>query len=366
MSVGSPGRRRMRASSVLSEAWRNLATGTSRPLLVALLAAVVLGGIAAADVRTIVGLSAQATEFRESGAAVHVLSAPAAISGQRCDALGALPGVLGAGATRLADTQATFLTAPRSGITTVEATVGLAEVLGVTEGTSAGAWLSDAAAEALGAGAGTTLPTSLGPVGVTAQYSYPPDASDRSLAYAVVATVPSTGDFDSCWVLVWPHSQAIEPLIRGTYAGDPAEQSTATFVQLNTRLGAVLDGPEMFDGRATSRAPQVAAVFGLLLGAGTIRARRLELAGALHAQVPKSALITQVWLELLAVMLAAVVITLPLTYFLAAHGNPDPLWPAWSAGLRVVVAGALSTLIGGLLTAATTSEHRLFRYFRDR
>ena len=356
----------MRASSVLSEAWRNLSTGASRPLLVAFLAAAVLGGIAAVDVRTIVGLSAQATEFRDSGAAVNVMSAPGAISGQRCDALGDLPGVLGAGATRKAEEQASFLTEPRSGITTVEATVGLAGVLGVTSGSGAGAWLSDQAAESLGAGAGTTLPTSLGPLTVTAEYPYPSDASDRSLAYAVVAPVPATGEFDSCWVFVWPPSPAIDPLIRGTYDGDPAGQSTATFSQLNTRLGAVLDGPGMFDGRGSSRAPVVAAVCGLLLGAGTIRARRLELASALHAQVPKSALVTQVWLELFAIVLAAVVITLPFTYFLAADGNPDPLWPAWSAGLRAVAAGALSTLVGGGLAAAMTSEKRLFRYFKDR
>jgi len=356
----------MRASSVISEAWRNLVTGTSRPLLVALLAATVFAGLAATDVRTIVGLSVRATEFRESGAAVHVLSAPAAISGQRCDALGALPGVLGAGAIRRADTQAIFLTAPASGITTVEATVGLAGVLGIAEVTGTGVWLSDAAAEALGAGPGTTLPTSLGPVAVAAQYTYAPDASDRSLAFSAVAPVPSTGEFDSCWVLVWPPSPVIEVLMRGTYAGDPAEQSDATLFQLNTRLGAAFDAPAMFDGRATSRAPIVAAVFGLLFGVGTIRARRLEFASALHAQVPKLALITQVWLELFSLMLAAVVITLPLTCFLATQGNPDPFWPAWSAGLRVVVAGTLSTLLGGLLTAAMTSEKRLFRYFKDR
>ena len=366
MSVRSPHRRRLRASSVFSEPWRNLASGTSRTLLVALLAVVVLGGSAVADVRTIVGLSAQATEFRESGAAVHVLSAPGAISGQRCDALGSLPGVLGAGASRRAGEQATFLAAPRSGITTVEATVGLAGVLGITDGTGSGAWLSDQAADALGATVGTTLPTSLGSVTVTTLYSYPHDASDRSLAYAAVTPVPSTGNFDSCWVLAWPPSPVTESLIRATYDGDPAARTTATFVQLNTRLGAEFDGPKMFADRATALAPMVAALFGLVFGVGIIWARRLELASALHAQVPKAALVAQVFLELLAMMIAAVVITLPFTYFLAAHGNPDPLWPAWSEGLRVVAAGALSTLIGGVLTAAVTSEKRLFRYFKDR
>jgi len=356
----------MRASSVVSEAWRNLITGTSRPVLLTIVAVAVLGGLAATDIRTIVGLSVRAMEFRTSGAAVQLLTASAAISGQRCDALASLPGVLGAGATRQADAQATFLTAPRSGITTVEATVGLAGVLGIADGTGEGVWLSDTAAETLGADVGTTLPTSLGPVTVRERYSYPPDASERSLAHTAVATVPASGLFDTCWVLVWPQSPAVSTLIRGTYAGDLAAQSTATFSQLNTRLGATLDGPEMFGQRATSGALIVAALFGLVLGVGCVWARRLEIAGALHAQVPKPALVAQVGLELFAVMLAAVLITLPLTFVLAAHGNPDSLWPAWSAGLRVVVAGALSVLVGGLLAAATTSEKRLFRYFKDR
>lgn len=360
------GRRQMRTSSVASEAWRNLASGTSRPLLLALLAALLLGGLAAADIRTIVGFSAQAVAFREAGAAVRVLSAPAAISGQRCDALRQLPGVLGSGATRLATAQAEVLTAPRAGIPTIEATPGLRDVLGVASGASSGVWLSDAAAESLGAWPGTTLPTSRGPARVAAQYSYPPDASDRSLAYAIVAPIPATGYFDSCWVLVWPPSVALDPLIRGTYAGDPADQSAATLVQLNTRLGATLDGPELLASRATSHAPTLAAAIGLLLGAGAIRLRRLELAGALHARVPKVALLTQIWFELTAVAAAAALLALPAAYWLASHGNPDPPWPAWFAGLRVIGAGTLSTTIGGLVATASTSENRLFRYFKER
>lgn len=366
MRVRAPERRRIRVSSVVSEACRNVVFGSSRPLLVTLLAVVVLGGIAAVDIRTIVGLSVRATEFRESGATVQLFSAPAAISGQRCEALGSLPGVLGSGATKQDGTQVKFLTAPGSGIATVEATAGLQGVLGLPENAKSGIWLSETAADTLGAEVGTALPTSIGPTTVIGHYHYPADASDRSLAHAAIAAVPPIGNFDACWVSVWPSSEAIAPIIRATYAGDPAEQSTATFSQLNTRLGAAFDGPQLFHSRATSAAPLVAAVFGLVLGFGCIWARRLELASALHAQMPKSALVAQVWLELLALMLAAVTITLPATYLLAAHANPDAVWPAWSAGLRAIAAGALTTLVGGALAAASTSERRLFHYFKDR
>ncbi len=358
--------RRMLASSVCSEAARNLASGTSRALLLVLGVLVLIGGAAGMDVRTIVGLSASAADFRQSGAAIQVFTAPAGVSGQRCDALRSVPGVVAAGAARPAAAPAVFLSAPDAGIGTVEATPGLLGVLESSARPRVGGWLSQSAAATLGAVPGTTLPTSLGAVEVTAEFPYPDDASDRSLAYALLTPVPPTGVFDSCWVLVWPHSEAVVALVRGTFVGDPAEQSAATVAQLNTRLGAVFDGPRMFTGRATAQAPVVTALLGLALGAGSVRTRRLELAGALHAQVPKDALVAQIGLELLAVALASALPLTAVTHVLAAHGNPDPLWPAWSAGLRAVATGSLATVLGGVLMAATTSEKRLFQYFKER
>lgn len=363
---GTRHHRRLRCSSVASEAWRNLVTGTSRPLLTAVVVVGVVGGLAASDTRTIVDLSAQATQFRESGAAVHLLTAPEAISGERCEALRTVPGVIGAGAARKPALQAEFLTAPGSGIVTLDVTLGLGDVLLIDGGTRAGIWLSDQAAEALGASPDTTVPTSLGATTVVATYPYPDDASDRTLAYAALTPVPGTGMFDSCWVLAWPQSEAVDALLRATFAGDTEQQSETTFTQLNTKLGTEFDGPELLDGRATARVQWVAALFGLLFGFATVRARRLEFAGALHAQVTRLALVTQVALEYLAMSLAVVVIAAPLTYFLAAHGNPDPLSPAWTAGMRTVLVGVVALVLGAALTALATSQKRLFRYFKER
>ncbi|WNM24196.1 hypothetical protein [Demequina capsici] len=358
--------RRTRAVSVASEAWRNLTSGTSRPLSVVLLLVVVLGGVACADIRTIVGLSQDALAYRESGAAVEVFAAEGAVSGQRCDALGSLPGVMGAGATRQADLQATFLTAPRAGIVTIEATPGLAGVLGIDEVAGAGEWLSDQAVDTLGADAGTVVPTDQGSVMIAATYAYPDDAGDRTLAYAAISPVPADGDFDACWVLTWPPSQTIDALVRATYSGDPADAGSSSFGQLNTRLGATFDGVELFEGRATATAPILAALFGLVLGALVVWVRRLEIAGALHARVSKAALISQILLELVVLTVASIVILLPATYVLAVQGNPDPWWPAWIAGFRAVLTGSVAVLMGAVLTAATMSERRLFRYFKDR
>lgn len=354
----------MRVSSVISEAWLNIASGTTRATLLAIVAALVLTGLAAADIRMIVGLSNEATLFRESGASVYLLTSEQNIDGSRCEAIGRVSGVLGAGATRQAETQVQFLTSPRSAVSTVEATVGLAGVLGVEKDLPTGIWLSADAAKTLGAMTGSLLPTSAGAVSVAARYPYSQDAKMRTLAHAAVAPVPAAGRFDTCWVKIWPHSEATQQLIRSAFVGAPTD--TTEFGQLNSKLGATFDGPTSFATRPTTLVPYIAISFGLALGFLSIRLRRLEISGALHAQVPKRALLAQIMLENAVVAVTAIVIALPVTYFAAAYGNPDPLWPAWSTGLKTLTAGAVSFILGGIAAVLLISEKRLFRYFKDR
>lgn len=358
--------RRMRPREAISEGARNLTSGTSRPLLFACAFVLVMAGLALADIRSIVSISVQAETFRNSGAAVKIVSAPGSISGPRCDMLGSLPGVVGAGAIRQSDVQANFSSSPQSGITHFDATSGFAPIIDVNGRIATGVWLSESAAESVGAESGTILATSHGPLAVSAVYSFPAAASDRTLAHAAISPVPSAGLFDSCWVLSWPSSQALEILIRGTYAGDPEEQGTAVYSQLTTQFGADFNGEFEFQNRATRSLPLVAIFVGLSGGAAFVWMRRLEFADALHAQIPKSGLLGQLSFEYFILCAAAVFISLPITLHAAKWGNPDPFWPAWQAGLRVVVAGMVSAFMGALLLATTTSPKRLFRFFKDR
>lgn len=364
MSAPKPARRIMRVPAVLTEAWLNIASGTTRATLLAIIAGLVLAGLATADIRTIVGLSNDATLFRDSGASIYLVTAAGKIDGARCEALGTIPGVEGAGATRQSATEVQFLTAPRAGITTVDATVGLARVLGIDERQPAGIWLSVDASATLGASTGTVLPTSGGTVPVAATYGYGQDASVRTLAHAAVTPVPPAGAFDACWVKMWPYSETTQNLITSAFVGGLGDDMKSS--QLNSKLGATFDGPDLFAGRATALVPFVAVGFGLVLGFVSLRLRRLEIAGALHARVPKRALLAQTMLETAVVAVVAIIVALPLTYFAAAYDNPEPLWSAWASGLRILAVGAISLILGGLVSALLTSEKRLFRYFKDR
>ena len=82
----------MRPTATASEAWRNLRSGTSRALLLALAFALLVGTLAAVDTRAVVEVLRGAADFRAAGAAVQTLQAPGRVSGSQCDALGDVAG----------------------------------------------------------------------------------------------------------------------------------------------------------------------------------------------------------------------------------------------------------------------------------
>lgn len=354
----------MRPGAVWSEAIRSLLTGASRAALWAVLLGAVTLGLATADQRAVVTLANQAHTFRDSGAATWLLHGLGGIDPVRCERLVEVEGIRAAGALRPVG-KAAFLTAPATDVALLDATPGLADVLGVRPSmATAGVWLSESASALLGANPGTILPTASGTVPVVGVYSYPEAAHERGPAHAVLAVNPLTGRYDQCWATVWPTSEATLALLYTAFAGDRSQPPATT--QLNQRLGAAFDGHAAFASRVTGVAVFVAAAAGVLIGVASARARRLEIASALHARVPKTALAWQFLIETALWTLAVVVVALPVTWYNATLGNPDPAMPVWALGMRSVGVGVLATLSSTLVTVAATSEHRLFRYFKDR
>lgn len=358
----------MRAGAVVSEAGRNLASGTSRALLLALVLAAVLGGLAAADVRAVVDVLRGAHDFRAAGASVQVLDAPGGVDGARCQALAQVEGVTAAGALRSGD-PVRALALPSLELTTWEATPGLLDVLTAPEPADRrpGLWLATDVADTLAAAPGRPLATAAGDATVAGVYPFPDDGRDRALAYAVLAPVPATGTFDACWAEIWPPVPATTALLRTALEPTAATSDVpVTLGQLNPRLGTTYDGARLLAERPTRPVPVAAVVVGLALGLAAVRARRLELAAALHARVPRPALTTQVLLETLTWVAAGTVVVAPVLGWLAGWGNPDPAAATWTIGLRTVLAGGAATLLGATLGIAATREKHLFRYFKDR
>ncbi|MCM3532814.1 hypothetical protein M3693_01045 [Cellulosimicrobium funkei] len=355
----------MRPRSVASEAARNLRSGTTRALLLAVAFVLLVGTLAALDTRAVVDVLRGAADFRASGAAIATLAAPGRVDGGRCEAFSDVPGIT-AGAYRAGE-PLRALSLPSSRLSVFDVTPGLLDVLTgtTTPARTSGVWLSAGLAETLGVVAGDRLATSSGDATVAGIYAYPDDGRDRALAYAVLTPVPPAGTFDVCWAEAWPvdaGSSALLPtaLLPGT---DPTE---ATLGQLNTRLGAEHDALDLLAHRLTRHAPVAALLTGFVLGAASVRARRLELAAALHARVPRPALAWQVLLEVLAWTLAGALIAGACLLWISRWGNPDPGAEAWWTGLRVVAVGAGGALLGALLGVLGTRERSLFRYFKDR
>ncbi|WP_448061126.1 hypothetical protein [Cellulomonas hominis] len=360
----------MRAGSVISEAWRDSRTGTSRSALLAAVFVLLVGGLALADVRSVVGVLRDAEAYRTSGSAVQALVTESAIDGARCDALATVPGVVASGAMRQG-APVRALTMPAARLTTWEVTPGMIDLLTVvgrpTSGDTAaeGVWVSADLAEVLGARPGRILQTSDGPATVAGVYTWPDDGRARDLGYALLTPVPAAGTFAQCWSQVWP----VDPDVTGlTYSSMTAGAggTGATLGQLNTTLGTGYDPAARLDDRPTVHSGLVATVVGLVLGYTAARMRRLELASALHARVRKPHLAWQHLLEAGGWVLAAAGVCAAVLVFGATSGNPDPFRAPWLTGLRTVAAGAGATILGTLLGVAAARERHLFRYFKDR
>jgi hypothetical protein len=360
----------MRVRSVLSEALRDVASGTAAAALLATVLAVAVGGLAVADVRAVVDVSRTADRYRSAGAAVSTVeSATLDVDGARCEALGATAGVVAAGAARPAEpTQAVAL--PGSDLTTWEVTPGLLDVVAASGGRPSGAraaggvWLSADLAATLGVEPGGTVATRAGTAHVAGVYTWPDDGRRRDLGYAVLVPVAGVGRFDRCWAQVWPPDEGLSGLLRAVV--EPTGADEARTGTLNTTLGEELDAVGMLARRPTRPAPAAALAVGAALGLVAVRRRRLELASALHAGVPRPHLVWQHLVEAAAWALAGSLVAAAAVAVAAATGNPDPVLAACGAGWRAVMAGAVGVVLGTLVGVLATRESHLFRYAKDR
>lgn len=353
----------MRAASVVSEAWRDLLTGTARAATLALVLVLGVGSLAVLDARAMVGVLRDAEEFRAAGAATWVLDDLDNVDGSRCAALDGVGGMR-AGALRQGG-PLRALAMPSSQLTVWEATPGLlGAALGRDVTTATGVWLSEDLASALGARPGSVLATTAGETPVAGVYAWPDDGRARTLGYSVVVPVAPTGRFSACWASTWPPDRDTAGLLYSTTGAKVGAQ--ATFGQLNGRLGAELDAPALLEARLTRWAPAAATLLGLVVGWAGVRMRRLHVASALHARVPRPHLAWQHLLEAGAWVCAAVLVAAAATGWAAAAGNPEPPTTVWLTALRTVGAGAGAALLGTLAGVLGTRERHLFRYFKDR
>jgi hypothetical protein len=355
----------MRAAAVLSEALRNLATGTTRAAVLGLAACAVTAGPAAADARYVVALERQAAEFVAAGASVRTLVAEGMTDGAACEGLAGEGPIRSSGALRAAD-PVPLRAMPGDPLPAFEVTPGLARVLGVDAAAAEGVWLPRELADTLGAEAGTRLPADEGTLTVAGVYAYPDDGRDRRLGYAVLVPRGAAAVYDECWAEVWPVSPSADELIAtaADVVADPA--TTVSVRQLNSTLGRTFDGAERFASRPTRYAAPACAALGAALGFIAVRTRRLEYAGALHCGVSRGALLAMVLIETAAWAGAALAVGAAVLVAAAWTGHPGDPAATYLAALRGPAAALPAALLGACAALALIRERHLFRYFKGR
>lgn len=356
----------MTMRSAVSEAWRNLASGTSRAVLVAVLLMVGVGGLTVVDTVAVTSLIGQATAYETSGASTLILKTTAGVDGSACARLASVRGVIGAAAVTLDGPSMTLTKLPSQQVPTVRATAGLATILGVAP-RRAGVWIPRELADLVGARPDGLIGLGGVDVPVGAVYAHPDDGRRTGLGFAVVEPVPADGTFNECWVRTWPESELTTPLLlatRTTAGANGTEDSAIT--QWNTRHGRSFDGAARLASRPTRWSWVVAAGIGLLVGLGTTRARRLELASAHHAGVGASSILVTLVAEALVPVGLLWGVMVPVGLWLTRGIGALDRAGVTHLGWWILWSGSVGLLLGTIGGALLTKERHLLRYFKER
>lgn len=171
----------MRMSSIISEALRNLLSGTTRAGLLALAAGLAALALAVVDIATVAALQRQADTFHRSGASVQVLLAEGMVDPVSCDRLGQVPGVHGAGALRQR-ASITLSAVERNPIPAFDVTPGLRRLLAIPDAAGTGVWVSRDLAHTLGVSPSSSLATASGLMAIAGSMTGPRTVVTRGWA----------------------------------------------------------------------------------------------------------------------------------------------------------------------------------------
>lgn len=353
----------MRATSILSEAWRNLWSGTSHGAALSVIVAVAGASLALLDADAVDRIADQAERFRERGGAVWITEAAGAIDGLACDRLQEVQGVAAAGALTTSRDSLTFSSTPRTPIAIHESTTGFIRLLTGSGRIGEGLMLSDNLAERHAVDAGDSM-SLVGPDARSAgAFPYPADGRRPGLEYSAVLPGLSTENFDQCWTEVWPSSASTRTL--GRLAVEPGNASETETYQLNSMMGVEFTANEMYRNRSTRYVSLLALLLGATIGYASIKVRRLELASAFHLGVERTALVTMILVETLAWSACAGVMAVASTQTLARAGVVADGVPAQIA-MQPVAWSVIGVVAGAIAATARIRQRDLLISFKNR
>lgn len=362
----------MRLRSILSEAMRNIAAGTSRAALMALAVALAGGLLGGYEAVSVIGLEHEAVTRISSNADVKTIVG-GQVDGVSCDALADVDGGPSASGAMRIGPQITMASTPRSDLSSYEVTPGMLRLLAAGSGAtgavdSTGVWVSNDVAKDFGLSVGSTLETTAGTSKIAGVFDWPNDGRDTRLAYAFVTPAsPSSGTFEECWAKQWPASDELDGLLYDTTIVSSADTGAMAGVsQLNKGFDAHYDANASYQGRLTRWMPFAGLAVGMLLGVISVRRRRLEYAGALHCGQSKGAQLlgigaeTVVWAGLGTLVAVALLVAYGVRW--SASGPEAVILASVRTPLAVFAGAMLAAPVAGLFVR----ESQLFRFFKNR
>lgn len=358
----------MRFAESAREAWRNVASGTSRAVVLTSVVGLATSLLAAADTMSMTGVIGAAEAFRERGGSIAILTAEGAIDGRACDALVDQPGVRAAGAVAAQEPPLTVAGVPQNPLTFFAASPGFSTMLPQSTGQEQpGLLLPEATAESLGLSIGDPVFSKAGDTVLGGTYAYPDDGRPRGMGYAAIAPTSADRPFDECWLDAYPVTPATTDLLYTAIAADASlTDAGLTVSQHNQSLGQARDPATEFTGRMTALFPLGALGLGAGAGFLAVWSRRLEIASALHSGVHRLDQTATTLLEALAWSAAGAATSIPVIALLTQRlTQSDHLRVVLTASHipTMVVAGVI---LGTLAAVLTVRESRLFAYFKDR
>ncbi|MGO1288306.1 MAG: hypothetical protein ACTMIC_07295 [Cellulosimicrobium funkei] len=315
-----------------------------------------------AEISTVAAAERQATEFRAAGASILTISAPGRVDAARCESLRDLPGVHTAGAlTVRPDESVAAVALTGAPMPAADASPGFPAVVGATTDGGPGLILTDDAAATLGLGLGDRLSATTGSSRLAGTYTYPRDGRRDGYGYLAVSVTGYRAPFDECWVEAWPMTTDLNPLLFTVLRPGGGVDDVPQVQQLNSTLGSGLDGFGLFHERATRFGGLLVGLVAVLVA---VRARRVELATALHDGMRRRDLWTIVLLE--SALWAAPAVAVGTAFSLTWFGRDGDLLVGTVLGARVVLSVLAGSATGVAVALATTHEKDLFAYAKDR
>lgn len=355
----------MKLRSVLSEAWRNLATGTTRATQFAIATAAIALIGTGADLTAVQGIITSVDSYIEQGGSIQYLVAEDGVDSSNCEALTTYDNVSASGALRNAE-ELVLDTLPGTTYEAYEVTEGFGDLLGI-KSKERGVWISQSLADALGVAVSSSLQSQGRSLDVAGIFTYPNGGRDSRLEHAILVPVPSQGSsFNECWMAAWPQAESADSQLRSALKMVNAESTEVAISQLNRSLSTTLDGSTLYLHRATRWMPLFAIFAGTVLGLIWARARKLEYAAALHAGQTRAALVSTAILECLIWSTLGASLATVVALGLAIGLNPMPEVWMLSLALPSPIAAIAGSLLGALIGASSMREKYLFRYFKER